>query len=75
MSMYCRRGGPKSTPLSFDEYQILQIGGAGLADYLRLTGTLNMPLEFEPGTAYHYSNPGYSLAGYIVEKVGLHCRT
>ena len=66
----CRRIGPKSPAnLSFSSQQLLQEGAASIADYLRLTGTLKAPLEFEPGTKYHYSNPGYSLAGYIVEKV------
>jgi hypothetical protein len=51
----------------------MQIGAAGIASYLRLTGTLKLPLEFEPGSGYQYSNPGYSLAGYIVEKVSSTC--
>jgi hypothetical protein len=52
----------------------MQIGAAGIGSYLRLTGTLNLPLEFQPGSGYHYSNPGYSLAGYIVEQVSSTCR-
>ncbi|HEX7753768.1 MAG TPA: serine hydrolase domain-containing protein [Niabella sp.] len=28
------------------------------------------PLEFEPGTRYHYSNSNYYLLGYIIEKTG-----
>ncbi len=27
------------------------------------------PLEFEPGTKYKYSNSGYALLGYIIEKI------
>lgn len=29
----------------------------------------NEPLEFKPGTAYKYSNSGYVLLGYIIEKI------
>ena len=28
----------------------------------------NKPLEFTPGSKYNYSNSGYSLLGYIIEK-------
>ncbi|HEV7692534.1 MAG TPA: serine hydrolase [Hyphomonadaceae bacterium] len=30
--------------------------------------TRDMPLEFEPGTKYAYSNSGYAVLGYIIEK-------
>ncbi len=29
----------------------------------------NKPLDFEPGTKYNYSNTGYMMLGYIIEKV------
>jgi CubicO group peptidase (beta-lactamase class C family) len=29
----------------------------------------NIPLEFEPGTKFTYSNTGYFLLGYIIEKI------
>jgi CubicO group peptidase (beta-lactamase class C family) len=48
----------------------MQLGAASIADYLRLTGVLHMPLEFAPGSSYHYSNPGYSIVGLIIEEVG-----
>jgi CubicO group peptidase (beta-lactamase class C family) len=65
----CSVGNKSLAKWNFSEYETLQLGAASIADYLRLTGAMKLPLEFEPGSAYHYSNPGYSLAGYIVEKV------
>jgi CubicO group peptidase (beta-lactamase class C family) len=50
-------------------YQAMQLGALSIANYLRLSGVLHMPLEFEPGSSYHYSNPGYSIVGYIIEQV------
>jgi D-alanyl-D-alanine carboxypeptidase len=32
------------------------------------TYVAHMPLDFEPGTKYHYSNTGYILLGMIIEK-------
>jgi CubicO group peptidase (beta-lactamase class C family) len=29
----------------------------------------NFPSDFKPGTSYHYSNSGYMILGYIIEKV------
>ena len=37
---------------------------AGLIDFFK-----NQPMDFEPGTANSYSNSGYILLGYIIEKV------
>jgi D-alanyl-D-alanine carboxypeptidase len=51
----------------------MQLGAASITDYLKLIGVLRMPLEFAPGGSYHYSNPGYSIVGYLIEKVGGNC--
>ena len=37
---------------------------AALVDFFK-----NQPMDFDPGTAYAYSNSGYILLGYIIEKV------
>jgi D-alanyl-D-alanine carboxypeptidase len=34
--------------------------------------TQDLPLEFEPGTAFTYDNTGYILLGYVIEKVTGH---
>lgn len=66
---YCMDSPTSPMHLNFTEYQTTQLGAASIADYLRLTGVLAMPLEFAPGASYHYSNPGYSIVGHIIEKV------
>lgn len=40
-----------------------------LPQTIRMLGFMKMPLDFKPGTSYHYANSGFTLAGYIVEKV------
>ncbi|MCB9316602.1 MAG: serine hydrolase [Lewinellaceae bacterium] len=37
---------------------------AALVDFFK-----NQPMDFDPGTQYSYSNSGYVLLGYIIEKV------
>lgn len=66
---YCMDSPTSPMHLNFTEYQTTQLGAASIADYLRMTGVLAMPLEFAPGASYHYSNPGYSIVGHIIEKV------
>lgn len=66
---FCRDSPTSPMHLNFTEYQTTQLGAASIADYLRMTGVLAMPLEFAPGASYHYSNPGYSIVGHIIEKV------
>ena len=29
----------------------------------------NLPLEFEPGSSFKYSNSGYYILGYIIEEI------
>jgi hypothetical protein len=70
LSNCCRESPSSPTKFNFTDYQAMQLGAASIADYVRLTGVLRMPLEFVPGVSYHYSNPGYSIVGYIIEKVG-----
>lgn len=43
--------------------------GLSQAEILELIKSLNPLYDFAPGTAFHYSNTGYMLAGMIVEKV------
>eukprot|EP00879_Flechtneria_rotunda_P004703 GHRR01004967.1.p1 GENE.GHRR01004967.1~~GHRR01004967.1.p1 ORF type:complete len:505 (+),score=120.20 GHRR01004967.1:907-2421(+) len=67
---YCMSGpkiGKGFGSLSF--FMNSQMGAVTMAEYLKASGVLQMPLEFEPGTGYHYSNPGYTLAGYVVQKI------
>ncbi|KAK9803938.1 hypothetical protein WJX72_006481 [[Myrmecia] bisecta] len=51
-----------------DIYNLMQ-GTISVADVIHLQGFLPLPLEFTPGNGYHYSNPGFYLAGYVIEKV------
>ncbi|KAF6256591.1 hypothetical protein COO60DRAFT_1461584 [Scenedesmus sp. NREL 46B-D3] len=67
---YCMDSSTSPTSFNFTAYQAMQLGAASIAEYLQLIGVLRMPLEFRPGSSYHYSNPGYSIVGYIVEKPG-----
>lgn len=66
------RGEPKFNAVSnfsFGDFMDTQAGGLSITDYLTHFGILKMPLEFVPGSHYHYSNPGYTIAGYIIEQV------
>jgi CubicO group peptidase (beta-lactamase class C family) len=48
----------------FGEKMTLDLKPTELIDYFK-----NEPMEFAPGTKWNYSNSGYYLLGYIVEKV------
>ena len=50
--------------------QFMQSGGTKPVDQTTMFSLfLDKPLDFEPGTKYSYSNSGYVLLGYIIEKV------
>ena len=53
-------------------YTALPDYGPKMRDKVTLTGMIarfqDKPLEFEPGTKFRYSNSGYFLLGYIIEK-------
>lgn len=42
---------------------------SGIADFIPLEEVRKRPLEFVPGTRINYSNNGYQLLGWIIEKV------
>ncbi|RBL91252.1 serine hydrolase [Chitinophaga flava] len=46
------------------EQQRQDLSARELVDFFR-----NEPLDFEPGTAFSYSNSGYVLLGYIIEQI------
>lgn len=50
--------------------QFMQSGGVKPVDQKTMFSLFqDKPLEFEPGSKYNYSNSGYVLLGYIIEKV------
>jgi len=49
------------------EYDKNRLSLRALADYVKLYGA--RPLKFEPGARWEYSNYGYLLLGFIIEKV------
>jgi CubicO group peptidase (beta-lactamase class C family) len=49
------------------DYAALATGNINVLDVIKLLE--KKPLDFEPGSKYSYSNSGYVLLGYIVEKV------
>jgi CubicO group peptidase (beta-lactamase class C family) len=52
---------------SFPDYRTTEWKPAAPAELV--ARFIRRPLEFEPGTQYRYSNSGYVLLGYILEKV------
>ncbi|MPZ18337.1 MAG: serine hydrolase [Luteitalea sp.] len=52
---------------SFPEYRELKLTEMSAADIVKVFR--DKPLEFEPGTRFQYSNSGYLLLGFLVEKI------
>lgn len=53
-----------------NDAKFMQTGGTRPVDQKTLFSLFeSKPLDFEPGTKYNYSNSGYVLLGYIIEKV------
>ncbi|MGV3656998.1 MAG: serine hydrolase [Chitinophagaceae bacterium] len=53
-----------------NDAKFMQTGGIKPVDQKTMFSLFETkPLEFEPGTKYSYSNSGYVLLGYIIEKV------
>lgn len=52
-----------------DQYFVADLG-MPLMTWVRTTGAYSLPLYAPPGTFWNYANPGFSLAGAVVERVG-----